>query len=327
MTLKRTQRPLVATEKTQPPGPKETPNIQTTIRTFTADLADIQSFLSISFSPTRSQKVKGFLTSTLTSLSADFDFDPLSQEDKVDYLLLQSHIKRLLHQERAAAKKYQQAQELGFFRDWVDECIHFVETRHNVGRQSGREIATVFQDAEQGIDPLISTVNSEQSHKNDKERFITFWTIARFEELSAALEEAVNFYKGYDPVVTWWTEKPWETLKARLATLVSALKTKIGVDGSSSADDIVGDPIGREALLEELEAEWIAYTPEELIRMGEKELEWCEREMEKASMTLGFDSSRDALEHVKNKFVEPGEQIHVSDKPPLRSIRRIKLTS
>ena len=99
------------------------------------------------------------------------------------------------------------------------------------------------------------------------------------------------------------------------------------MDGSSSADDIVGDPIGREALLEELEAEWIAYTPEELIQMGEKELEWCEREMEKASMTLGFDSSRDALEHVKNKFVEPGEQIHVSDKPPLRSIRRIKLTS
>lgn len=327
MTLKRTQRPLVATKKTQPPEPKETPNIQATIRTFTADLADIQSFLSISFSPTRSQKVEGFFTSTLTSLSADFDFDTLSQDDKVDYLLLQSHIKRLLHQDRAAAKKYQQAQELGLFGDWVDECIHFVETRHNVGRQSGREIATVFQNAEKGIDILISTANSEKSHKTDKERFITFWTIARFEELSAALEEAVGFYKGYDPVITWWIEKPWETLKARLTTLVSALKTKIGVDGSSSADDIVGDPIGREALLEELEAEWIAYTPEELIQMGEKELEWCERDMEKASMTLGFDSSRDALEHVKNKFVEPGEQIHVSDKPPLRSIRRIKLTS
>jgi uncharacterized protein (DUF885 family) len=311
MTLKRTQRPLVATKKTQPPEPKETPNIQTTIRTFTADLADIQSFLSISFSPTRSQKVEGLLTSTLTSLSADFDFDTLSQDDKVDYLLLQSHIKRLLHQQRAAAKKYQQAQELGLFGDWVDGCIHFVETRHNVGRQSGREIATVFQNAEKGIDRLISTVNSEKSRKTDKERFIIFWTIAGFEELSAALEEAVDFYKGYDPVVTWWIEKPWETLNTSLITLVSALKTKIGVDGSSSADDIVGDPIGREALLEELEAEWIAYTPEELIRMGENELEWCEKEMQKASEALGFDSHRDALEHVKNGFVEPGEQIHV----------------
>ena len=34
--------------------------------------------------------------------------------------------------------------------------------------------------------------------------------------------------------------------------------------------------------------------------------------MEKASKALGFSSSQDALEHVKNTFVEPGEQIHVS---------------
>ena len=149
----------------------------------------------------------------------------------------------------------------------------------------------------------------------NKERFIMFWTIAKFEELTAALEEAVDFYKGYDPVITWWIEKPWKTLKIKLNALVSDLKMKIGVDGPASADDIVGDPIGREALLEELAAEWIAYTPEELIEIGEKELEWCEKEMKKASKALGFDSSADALEHVKNNFVKPGEQIHVSANP------------
>jgi hypothetical protein len=312
MTLKLTTAPVATRKSVQPPEPKETPNIQTTIQTFAADLADIQSFLSISFSPTRAVKVKEFLTSALASLPSTFDFDLLRQDDQVDYLLLQSHIRRLLHQGKAAAKKYQQAKDIGLFGTWVNVCFQFVETRHDVGRQSGKEIATAFQTAEKGVDTLISLLDSESSFGGDKERFIVFWTIARFEELHEALAEAVKFYQGYDPVITWWIESPWQTLSARLTSLIAALRKKTGVDGSASADDIVGDPIGREALLEELGAEWIAYTPEELVQIGEEEFRWCEREMEKASKALGFSSSQDALEHVKNTFVEPGEQIHVS---------------
>lgn len=312
MTLKLTAIPAATAKSVQPPEPKETPNIQTTIQTFAADLADIQSFLSISFSPARAAKVKEFLTSELSSLPKSFEFARLRQDDQVDYLLLQSLIKRLLHQGKAAARKYQQAKDLGLFGGWVDVCIQFVETRHEVGRQSGKEIAADFQTAEQGVDELISLLDSDGSFEGGKELFIVFWTIARFEELHGALAEAVGFYQGYDPVISWWIESPWQTLSGRLTALIAALKKKTGVDGSASADDIVGDPIGREALLEELEAEWVAYTPEELLQIGEDEFQWCEREMEKASKALGFSSSQEALEHVKNTFVEPGEQIHVS---------------
>ena len=73
--------------------------------------------------------------------------------------------------------------------------------------------------------------------------------------------------------------------------------------------DIVGDPIGREALLSELRSEMIPYTPEELIAIGEKEMAWCENEMKKASRELGYgDDWQKALEHVKNLYVEPGKQ-------------------
>jgi hypothetical protein len=312
MTLKLRTTPIATTKPVQPVEPQEKPSIQNTIQTFTADLADIQKFLSISFSPTRSERVKSFLQSALECLPKKFKFDFLGQNEQVDYLLLQSHIKRLLHQGKAEAKKYRDAEDLGLFGEWVDICIRFVERRHDVGRQSGREIGTHFQSAEQGIDRLVHLLNSEDIFKSGKQRFILFWTIARFEELKRALEEAVGFYRGYDPIITWWIEKPWNALEARLTDLTAALKKSTGIEGSSSADDIVGDPIGREALLAELEAEWIAYTPEKLIQIAEEEFEWCEREMKKASETLGFDSPSDALEHVKNTFVEPGEQIHVS---------------
>jgi uncharacterized protein (DUF885 family) len=86
-----------------------------------------------------------------------------------------------------------------------------------------------------------------------------------------------------------------------------------GVRGGRGApppgDDIVGDPIGRDGLLEDLAGEMIPYTPEELIAMGEREYAWCEAEMKKAARELGFgDDWMKALEHVKNMYVPRGGQ-------------------
>jgi uncharacterized protein (DUF885 family) len=73
--------------------------------------------------------------------------------------------------------------------------------------------------------------------------------------------------------------------------------------------DIIGDPIGRDALISELQYEMIPYTPEELIEFANKEFAWCENEMKKASRELGYgDDWKKALEHVKNTYVEPGKQ-------------------
>jgi uncharacterized protein (DUF885 family) len=75
------------------------------------------------------------------------------------------------------------------------------------------------------------------------------------------------------------------------------------------ASDIIGNPIGRDALLSELRSEMIPYTPEELIAIAEKELAWCETEMKKASHDLGYgDDWHKALEFVKTQYVEPGKQ-------------------
>ena len=78
---------------------------------------------------------------------------------------------------------------------------------------------------------------------------------------------------------------------------------------AGDTSDIIGDPIGRDALLSELQFEMIPYTPEELIAIANKEMAWCENEMKKASRDLGFgDDWKKALEHVKNLYVEPGKQ-------------------
>lgn len=87
-----------------------------------------------------------------------------------------------------------------------------------------------------------------------------------------------------------------------------------GAGGARTGDfsDIVGDPIGRDGLMVELAAEMIPYTPEELIAIANKELDWCESELKKAAREMGFgDDWHKALEAVKNKYVEPGKQTEV----------------
>src|SRR6185369_13951210 len=94
---------------------------------------------------------------------------------------------------------------------------------------------------------------------------------------------------------------------------------------AGDASDIVGDPIGREALMSELRSEMIPYTPEEIIAIGYKEMAWCENEMKKASRDLGYgDDWQKALEHVKNLYVEPGKQPEMIRELALEAIKFVE---
>lgn len=95
-----------------------------------------------------------------------------------------------------------------------------------------------------------------------------------------------------------------------------------GAARPGDASDIVGDPIGRDALLSELQSEMVPYTPEELIAIANKEFAWCESEMKKASRDLGFgDDWKKALEHVKQQYVEPGKQPELIRELALEAIK------
>src|SRR5262249_53563565 len=93
---------------------------------------------------------------------------------------------------------------------------------------------------------------------------------------------------------------------------------------AGDSSDIIGDPNGREALMVELAAEMIPYTPGELIALAHKEFTWCETEMKKAARELGYDDPMKALEHVKNLYVEPGKQTEIIKDLALEAIEYVE---
>jgi hypothetical protein len=72
---------------------------------------------------------------------------------------------------------------------------------------------------------------------------------------------------------------------------------------------IPGPARGRDGLMQDLSEALIPYTPEQLIALAEKEFEWCDREMLKASREMGFGSDwKKAIEKTKDSAVPPGGQ-------------------
>ena len=129
------------------------------------------------------------------------------------------------------------------------------------------------------------------------------------DDLRGSLRDWNRFYADYHPSFTWWVQAPHVAADKALEDYAWFLREKLAGFKKGEDDPVIGDPIGRDALLDYLRAELIPYTPEELITLAEKEFAWCEREMKRAADDLGFNGDwSKAMAHVSRLHVEPGEQ-------------------
>lgn len=118
-----------------------------------------------------------------------------------------------------------------------------------------------------------------------------------------------SYHDGYDPIFSWWVKAPYTEFDSLLGDYAAFLREKLVGVAPDDKTTIIGDPIGREALQEELRFEMIPYTPEELIAIARKEMAWCEEQMRKASREMGYgDEWKLALEKVKTLHADPGGQ-------------------
>jgi len=129
--------------------------------------------------------------------------------------------------------------------------------------------------------------------------------------LRNALKSIYDFYKGYDPIFTWWVPQPYKITDTLLAVYADSMKAKEKsiIPQKKDSSGIKGNPIGIDEIKRRLQYEMIDYSPDELIAIAEKEYAWCMKEMLKASNEMGFGNDWKAvLEKVKTSYVPPGEQ-------------------
>jgi uncharacterized protein (DUF885 family) len=266
------------------------------------DLNDLRSFYNIDISNARKARLKEYIEEELASLRKS-PFKSCDQQGKIDYLLLQNFLRKELKQLELDGEKDKDIEPLIPFAAII---IKLCEDRQMMKPVDGEKAAnSLFQVTKQiGEMKFKVTEGKVKVDRTTASRAAN--SIGR---LRWHLAEWFGFFKGYDPMFTWWVGEPYSKIEIELGELAALVREKLVGIKPGDGDSIVGQPIGKAGLLADLEAEMIPYSPEELIQIGEEEYVWCEAEMKKASRDLGYgDKWRDALEHVKTLYVGPGKQ-------------------
>ncbi len=318
------------------------------IEYYVVDRGSLARSYPVANSPARRDRFRKFYSDALERIQK-LDFDSMSQEGKVDYVLFKNHLEHELRQLDIEEKQLAEIQPLIPFAKTI---VDLEEARRRMESiDSAKAAATLtnlkkqIDDTRRGVDAGLRGSDAGEAIKVKKT--VAFRAVGAVNNLRNSLRNWYTFYNGYDPVFTWWNEEPYKSLDEALNSYAGYLSERVvglrtaitqaqpggqrpggnapaagggGGQGGlqrpaaptarpGDASDIIGDPIGREALLSELQSEMIPYTPEELIAIANKEMAWCEAEMKKASNDLGYgDDWKKALEHVKNQYVEPGRQ-------------------
>lgn len=271
------------------------------IARFRADLASLERVRDTTAGPRREAALRQLYRDWQARL-AELDMAPLGLEDRLDAALFQRDLAYRLSQLDFQRQRYEEAAPL---LPRVDTLIALAEARRALEYPEGRASADTLHQARQALAELQAKL--EKDPKALGSTPIVAYRAARLlEGVRADLKQWQEFHAGYDPDFSWWTRQPYEALDKQMEAYGALLRDKLA--GAQDPETIIGDPIGRDALLEGLRHELIPYTPEQLMDLAERELAWCQRELAKAAAEMGARDWREALEIVKSRHPAPGEQ-------------------
>ena len=284
----------------------QTSEVHHLMQNYDSDRGSLMRFYTVNSSPERRERFKQFNEDYLQRLTA-MNFDKFSQEGKVDFILFKRRLEMELFTLKTEETEYNSVKKYLGFSDYIYELE---KLRRRGTTMDGEQVAKNLNELEKKIAAANTSLKKEEKF----DRALALRASNAVTGLQDALRFTYQFYNDYDPLFTWWVQRPYQRNDSLLKVYAAALKDK-GMDNPSQKDDgsgIIGNPIGREELIRQLQLEMIPYTPEELIDIANKEFAWCDAEMLKASKEMGFgDKWKDALEKVKNSFVPPGKQPEV----------------
>ena len=288
------------------------------IRRFTSDRGSLNRFYTAPYSSVKRGRFKQFYNESLKSLRS-IDFESLNQEEKVDYVLFKMQIDYELRQLELEEKRFAEMESLLPF---ATSLIGLEDSRRLLQPLDQPKTAALLNSLNKQIQETKRTVEAGVKAGSFKvKKTVANRASDAVLTLRGMFKNWSTYYNGYDPNFTWWVGEPYRIIDASLQDYGTYLREKVVGVKSDDNTTIIGDPIGREALMVELASELIPYTPEELIALAKKEMEWCENELVRASRDMGFgDDWHKALEHVKNLYVEPGKQPELIRKLALEGI-------
>lgn len=286
----------------------ESSDLASIVSRYSTDRAALLRRWDVEYSPARRQRLGRFYEGWLAGLD-EVDFDALGLEGRIDYVLLRSELRYELD---LLEREERLAEELEALVPFVGRIAGLQEARRDLSPMAPRQAAIALQDLSDAVAALRTDLEvslEEEAAAPAPSRIVALRAARVLGSLRLDLEAWYDHYAGYDPLFTWWAAAPYATADSTLEAYTDFVRERLVGIEPGGEEPIVGDPIGADGMRADLAHEMIAYTPAELIAIGEREFAWCEAEMVRAAQDMGFgDDWRAALEYVKTLHVEPGDQ-------------------
>jgi uncharacterized protein (DUF885 family) len=286
------------------PDPSASPT-RSLIERFRSDRSALERLYNIQASENHRKRLNRLFNENLEALKR-LDFDALDPAGRIDWLLFQNYLE---FEQREFESRARKNAEMAGLLPFAPVIIGLEENRRLLQPQDPRRSAEELARIVQQIQAARTEVEQQIQEETAPGAVIGRRAAMAVDDLRRSLRDWSRFYTEYHPSFTWWTRAPAGAADRALEEYAWFLRERLAGFRKGEDDPVIGDPIGREALLDYLRAEMIPYGPEELIALAEKEFAWCEREMRRAADDLGFAGDwHKALAHVSQLHVEPGEQ-------------------
>lgn len=276
------------------------------IRRYVQDYGSLDRFHTAPWSAVRAARFREFFRSYRSALDS-LPFERMERQDQVDAVLFRNELAHELERLDLSATRFAEMLPLIPF---APALIALEDGRRALKPADPESTAALLNGVGTAI--LASKARHDSMARGRPfpvKRTVAYRAARAVREIRRMLGEWHGYRAGYDPLYTWWTAAPYAVVDSLLGDYANFLGERLAGVKPDDRTTIIGDPIGRDALLAELRHAMIPYTPEELIAIAKEEMAWCDAEMLKASRELGYgDDWRKALEHVKNLHVEPGRQ-------------------
>ena len=257
--------------------------MRNTVERFTADRLVLLRRYRQQYSKAQRSVLTSFYAAWLDKIQT-IDFNALSHDAEVDYVLLRNKIEQsqddLAHDGQVYA-------DVGALIPFADSIWALEDARRSMMSVSPEAAARTLTSIAKQANTLRAKFdivpggrgNTTTDTTGRPTKVAAYRAAEVLNTLHTLLQSWDKFYDGFDPLFSWWTRAPYRSADTAITAYSRVLRERIVGVKHGEDDPIVGLPIGRTAILAGLKHEMIAYTPEELIAIAEKELAWGEGEM------------------------------------------------
>lgn len=298
------------------------PRLEDLIGEFSADLESVRTAFRLPWSESEAERQRVLLAQWRQRIDT-LPFESLTHDDQIDWLLLHNHLAQWQSAMDGQTKRLAEMDPLLPFRKAIQNLALRRQNHLPVQpEQAATELATLVEPLKEMQRKLEEQRGEEKKEPKANDSVppsapgrsvplvtdsLALRTAQATDAIRSSLTEWFEHYDGYHPEFGWWVRSPYAKATQALKDYAKLLREDFAGQNGKPEDPLVGDPIGARDLATEIAEEYLPYSAEELIAIGETEFAWCESQMREAATKLGTDPAG-ALAKIKAAHVPPGEQ-------------------